>query len=163
MATGDTLVVLTALHNEPPASNFATIDTRNAHPVLDFDPTTNEDAVFTFVLPQHYGGGGLTINLGYSMASAVTGDIDWDAAIERIGDQQQDVDADGFAAANSVDNTTVPATTGNVDVVTITFTDGADMDSLAAGEVGRIKITRDAVADTAAGNAELHFVHIKET
>ena len=42
MASGDTLLVFTPLHNEPPASNFATLDLRNLHPVLDFDPTTNE-------------------------------------------------------------------------------------------------------------------------
>lgn len=163
MASSDTLVVLTPLHNEPPSSDFATLDTRNGHPVLDFDASTNEDAVFSFILPENYDGGGLTVDIGYSMSSATSGNVDWDAAIERIGDQQQDVDSDGFAAANSVDNTTVPGTSGNVDVVTITFTDGADMDFLAAGELGRIKITRDAANDTASGDAELHFVHIKET
>lgn len=163
MASGDTLAVLHPHDNEPPASNFATLDLRNNHPVLDFDDTTNEDAVFSFVMPQNYAGGGLTVRIGYSMTSATTGDVDIDAAIERIGDQQLDVDADSFAAANSVDNTTVPGTSGNVDVVEITFTDGADMDSLAAGELGRIKITRDAASDTASGDLELHFVEIQET
>lgn len=163
MASGDTLVVLTPHSNEPPASNFATLDTRNAHPVLDFDDTTNEDAIFSFILPSHYAGGGLTVDIGYSMETATTLTIDWDAAIERIGDQQLDVDADSFATAQVVDNTTVPGTAGNVDVVSITFTDGAQMDSLAAGELGRIKITRDAVSDDASGDAEMHFVHIKET
>jgi hypothetical protein len=97
------------------------------------------------------------------MSSATTGDVDLDIALERIGDQQQDIDADGFAAANSVDNTVVPGTSGNIDVVTITFTDGVDMDSIAAGELFRLKMTRDAVSDTAAGDLELHFIHGKET
>lgn len=97
------------------------------------------------------------------MTSATSGDIDWDLAFERIGDQQLDIDADSFAAANSVDNTTVPATSGLVDVVTIAFTDGADMDSVAAGEMFRIKLTRDAASDTATGDAELHFVVLRET
>ncbi len=163
MASGDTLVVFTPLNNEPPATNFATLDTRNGHPVLDFDATTNEIAVFSGVMPRNYGGGGVTVSLHYALSSAVTGNTDWDVAFERIGDQQQDIDSDGFAAVNSVDNTTVPGTSGNVDIVTVTFTDGADMDSVAVGEGFRLKVTRDAVSDTAAGDAELRFVEIKET
>ena len=163
MASGDTLVSLYPVGVEPPTTNAATLDLRNQHPVLDFDDTTNESAVWSFVVPGHYAGGGITVEIGYSMSSALSGDIDWDAAIERIGDQQQDTDADGFAAANSVDNTTVPATSGLVDVVSIAFTDGVDMDGLAAGELGRLKLTRDAANDTAAGDAELHYIHIRET
>lgn len=163
MASGDTLVVFTPLHNEPPSSAPATLDTRNAHPVLDFDASTNETAVFSGVMPRHYGGSGVTVYIHYAMSSATSGDIDWDAAFERIGDQQQDIDSDGFASANSVDNTTVPSTSGNVDIVNMTFTDGPDMDSVAVGEGFRLKVTRDATNDSAAEDAELRFVEIKET
>lgn len=163
MASGDTLLIFTPLQNEPPASNYATLDIRNQHPVLDFDASTNEDAVFRGVMPRNYGGGGLTVYIHYAMSSATSGDVDWDVAFERIGDQQLDIDSDSFAAVNSVDNTTVPGTSGNVDVVSVTFTDGADMDSIAAGEAFRIKITRDAASDTASGDAELIAVEIKET
>ncbi len=163
MAAGDLLAVFTPHQYEPTSTNFATLDTRNLHPVLDFDGATNESAVFTGFMPWHYGGGGVTAYIGYSMTSATTGDIDWDLAFERIGDQQLDIDADSFAAVNSADNTTVPGTSGNVDVVTIAFTDGADMDSVAAGEMFRIKITRDAASDTTTTDAELHFVILRET
>ena len=163
MASGDTLITLFPVDNEPPSSNNATFDTRNNHPVLDFDDTTNESAVFSAVMPRNYGGGGLTIYLHYSMTSATSGDVDLDVAFERIGDAQQDVDSDGFAAVNSVDNTTVPGTSGHVDIVSVTFTDGADMDSIAVGELFRIKINRDAVSDTATGDLELHAIEIKET
>jgi len=163
MASGDTLLIFTPLHNEPPASNAATFDVRNAHPVLDFDAATSEDAVFSGVMPQHYAGGGVTVYIHYSMATATANTIDWDAAFERIGDGQQDVDSDSFAAANSEDDTTVPGTSGHVDVVSIAFTDGADMDSVAAGELFRLKVTRDAVSDDATGDAELHAVEIRET
>ena len=164
MASGDTLLILTPLHNEPPASNPATLDTRNQHPVLDFDATTNEDAVFSAVMPRSYAATtGLTVYIHYAMSSATSGDVDWDVAFERIGDQQQDIDSDSFAAANSVDNTTVPGTSGNVDIVSVTFTDGADMDSVAVGEGFRMKVTRDAASDTATGDAELRFLEVKET
>jgi len=163
MSSGDTLLILTSLHNEPPSSNPATLDRRNLHPVLDFDAATNESAVFSAVMPRSYGAGGITVYIHYAMSSATSGNIDWDIAFERIGDQQQDLDSDGFAAVNSVNNTTVPGTSGNVDIVTITFTNGADMDSIAVGEGFRLKITRDAASDTASGDAELLFLEIKET
>ncbi len=114
-------------------------------------------------MPRNYGGGGVTVYIHYAMSSATSGDIDWDAALERIGDQQLDIDGDGFAAVNSVDTTTVPGTTGLVDIVNIAFTDGADMDSVAVGESFRLKIIRDATNDSATGDAELVKVEIKET
>jgi len=163
MASGDTLLIFKPQDNEPPSSNPATPDLRNQHPCLDFDASTNEDAVFSSVMPQAYDGGGVTLYIHYAMSTATSGDVDWDGAFERIGDQQQDVDSDSFAAANSVDNTTVPGTSGLVDVVSIAFTDGADMDSVAKGEEFRLKITRDASSDTAAGDAELRKVEIRET
>jgi hypothetical protein len=97
------------------------------------------------------------------MSTATTGNVDWDVEFELIGNEQLDVDADSFAAANSVDDTTVPGTSGFVDVVSIAFTDGADMDSVAAGDLFRIRVTRDAAADTATGDADLHAVEIRET
>lgn len=164
MASGDTLIIFRPQDNEPTTSNFATADTRNVHPVLDFDASTAEAAVFSGVMPQNYAATtGVTVYIHYAMSSATSGDIDWDAAFERIGDQQLDIDSDSFAAVNSVDTTTVPATSGNVDIVSIAFTNGADMDSVAVGEGFRLKITRDAGNDSATGDAELRFVEIRET
>ena len=164
MASGDSLLSFGPLHNEPPASNPATLDTRNAHPVLDFDAATNESAVFSAVMPRSYAATtGLTVYIHYAMSTAEAGDVDWDVAFERIGDQQQDIDSDSFAAVNSVDNTTVPGTSGLVDIVNVSFSCNFKIASVAVGEGFRIKITRDAASDTAAGDAELLFVEIKET
>lgn len=163
MASGETLIVFTPQCNEPPASIAAVPGVRNQHPILSFDDTTNWEAVFSGVMPRNYAGGGITVYLHYSMASAVTGNVDLDVAFERIGDQQLDIDADSFAAVQSVDNTTVPGTAGNVDIVSIAFTAGAQMDSIAVGEGFRMKVIRDAAADTASGNLELRFIEIKET
>lgn len=165
MATGDTLMLWNAASNKPPASAAATLDTRNQHWVLDFAAASNEDAIFSGVMPQHYDDTtGVTIRIGYSMSTATSGDIDWDAAFERIGDQGQDVDADGFATPLSVDGTTVPGTSGLVDVVSIAFAKGAtEMDSILKGDQFRLKITRDGVSDTATGDAELHWVEMQET
>jgi hypothetical protein len=130
---------------------------------LDFDATTNESAIFSAVMPRHYGGSGVTVYIHYAMSSATSGNVDWDVAWERIGDQQQDIDSDGFAAVNSVDNTTVPGTSGLVDIVSVAFTNGADMDSVAVGESFRLKVTRDAASDTAVGDGELLAAELKES
>jgi hypothetical protein len=162
MASGDTLLIFTPLHNEPPSANYATLDLRNYHPVLDFDGGTNESAIFSGVMPRHYSGGGLTVNIHWA-SDGTGGDVDWDVDLERIGDSQQDIDSDGFVGANSTDGTSEPATAGNVEITAVTFTDGADMDSIAVGEGFRMKVTRDAASDTGTNDVQLVFVEIKET
>lgn len=164
MASGDTLVVFGPLANEPPAANFATLDFRNAHPVLDFDAATDESAVFTGVLPRHYAGGGITISIRWGASSATSGNAVLNTQIERIEDEGTDTDADSFAAAQAA-TAAAPATSGAVQYTDIAHTSGAQMDSLAAGELFRLKVTRDAdnVSDTMTGDLELFAVEIRET
>ena len=54
-----------------------------------------------------------------------------------------------------------------LEIASIAFTDGAQMDSMAVGEKFRLKISRDADStndtDDMAGDAELHMVEIRET
>lgn len=164
MASGNSLVAFHPYDQEPPSANYATLDLRNGHPVLDFDAATDESAVFTAVLPRHYGGGGLTITLLWAASTATTGDVVWNTAIERLEDEGTDTDADSFATANAGTATTA-ATSGAVQYTAIAHASGAEMDSLAAGELFRLKVTRDAdnVSDTMAGDAELLGVEIRET
>jgi hypothetical protein len=163
MASGDTLLIFTPQGNEPPASNFATLDARNNHPVLDF--ALNEIGVFSGVMPRNYAGGGVTVYLHYAMSTATADDIKLETDFERIGDQQQDIDSDGFTgSAQNTGDVTVPGTSGNVDIVTSTHTNGAQMDSIAIGEGFRLKVKRVAVSGTdASGDLELRFIEIKET
>lgn len=163
MASGQTLVVFTPLMNEPPASNFATFDTRNAHPVLDFDDTTQEAAQFTAVLPRHYSGGGITVYAHWAATSATTGTIGWDVAFERIGDGSQDIDSDGYATAQTITAATVPGTSGLVAITNVAVTNGANIDSIAVGESFRLRIRRDVANDSATGDAELVAIELKES
>lgn len=163
MAIGDTLAIFTPQHNEPPATNYATLDTRNSHLVLDFDTTTQEAAIFTSVLPRSYAGSGITVYVHWAATSATTGTIGWDAAFERIGDSQQDIDADGFATAKTITAVTVPGTSGNVDITNVAHSNGAEIDSIAVGEAFRLRIRRDVANDDAAGDAEILAVELKES
>lgn len=164
MASGNSLFAWTATANQPPASAYATPDTRNSHPVLDFDADTDESAIFGGVLPRHYGGGGITVMIAWMASSATTGDVVWNTAVERHDDDTTDLDADSFATANAATATTASGS-GEVQYTEIAHTSGAQMDSLAAGESFRLKITRDAnhASDTMAGDAELLRVEIRET
>lgn len=167
MASGDTLAIFTPQANVPPSADYATFDTRNGHLVLDFDASADESAIFLGVLPRNYAGGGITVRLFWSGTSATSGSVRWDAAIERLNDEGQDTDSDSFAAAQSA-TATAPSTSGQLQYTDIAFTDGAQMDSLAAGEAFRLKITRDADAsgggtDDMTGDAELHRIEIRET
>lgn len=163
MATGQTLAIFTALQNSPPASNPATINVRNTTPVLEFDTTTQEGAVFLGVLPRHYSGGGITVYAHWAAATATSGTIGWDVAFERIGNGSQDIDSDGFASAQTITAATVSGTSGNVSITSVAISDGANIDSLAVGEAFRLRIRRDVANDTAAGDAQLLAIELKET
>lgn len=161
MASGDSLFIADAASGQPPAANYATLDTRNSVLVLDFDAGTDEAAVFVGVLPRNYAGGGLTLTIHWAATSATSGDVVWAAQIERAN---TDLDADSFATAQTATGT-ANGTSGILTGTAIAFTSGANMDSLAAGEPFRLKVYRDADAggDTATGDAELVVVELKET
>lgn len=166
MASGNTLAVVSNVHSyDPPASAYAQVDTRNGHRCLDFDDATDESAVFSLVMPQHYAGGGISIYPHFAMTSATSGNVVLTVELERIADGGQDLDSDGFAAAVSA-TIAVPGTSGVVESSsTIALTDGAQMDSVAAGDAFRLRITRDAdnASDTATGDLELIRVEIRES
>lgn len=165
MASGDTLDVFMPDDCEPPSSNSANRALRNARPVLQFDASTDENAVFSRVLPLTYGGGGITITITWGAASATSGNVIWNTAIERTQEDTTDIDSDSFASAQSSGAVAAPSTSGQQSYDTTTHTNGAEMDSLAAGEAYRLKVTRDAdnASDTMAGDAEILAIHIKET
>jgi len=164
MASGNTLVIFSPLQNEPPATIYATLDLRNYHPCLDFDGAADEEAVFSGIMPRHYAGGGLTVYLHVRFSSATSGNAYWQAAFEAKAGL--DIDAASFAAFQGAAGNP-NGVSGIETVVTITFTDGAQMDSIAVGDEFRLKVRRD--ADGSAGtddvttDGELYGIEIKET
>lgn len=161
MASNNTLVIFTPFNNEPPSSSFATLGIRNLHPILNFDDSVDESSVFTAILPKQYSGNGVTVYIHYCMVTDISNSVKWDVSFERIGESVLDIDSDSFTTEQTVTDT-VPATAGMVGIAPIVFTDGAQMDALAAGEAFRLKLTRGASTDTAIGDAQLIAIEIRE-
>lgn len=163
MASGDTLLIIPPLAFEPPASAYATADVRNQHPVLNFDTTTQEAAIFSTVMPRHYGGGGITVYIHWMAATATSGTIGWDVALERMSDATTDLDSDSFASAQTVTAVTVPASAGVVAVTSVAIANGSNMDSIVAGDSFRLRVRRDVANDNAAGDAQLLMIEVRES
>jgi hypothetical protein len=161
MASGDTLCRFGPLQNEPPSSNYATIGSRNGHPTLQFDDTTGWAAIFTDIMPQNYSNTtGVTVFIN-ATAVATAGTMGWLIAFER--DTGLDLDADGFAADQTVTAVTVDGTSGIIKQTSLAISKGANMNSVVAGDQFRIRITRDVANDTAVGNTEIVGIEIRET
>jgi len=171
MASGDP--VLESMEIVPPAASAAQWDVRAGgstpaenFTVYAFDDTTDEYVDIKGRLGPNYDGGGLTLRLPWAAASATTDDVKWDAAIRRIADDAEDIDTAHTYVFNTVTDT-APSASGELTDAVITFTDGADMDSLAAGELFILRIRRDAddAADTMTGDAQLSAsqVALRET
>lgn len=150
----------TAKDNQPPATNFATLDTRNSILVLEFDATTQESAVFVGVMPDNVVlTNGLTVRLFWMADTATSGNVRWGISFEEAG---TDNDSDSFSTVTQA-NGTANGTSG---IETITSITATDIDSLVAGDRYRLKITRiadDATNDTMTGDAQLIAVEVRAT
>lgn len=142
-----------------PATNYATLDTRNTHPVLDFNYITQETAYFHGVMPDNYDATGITVELWWTVTTVTSGTVGWDVSLELM--TGLDIDGDSFATAQTVTATTVSGTSGTVQSSSVSIADGAAMDSLVAGSLFRLRIRRDVATDTAANDAELHMVEMR--
>lgn len=155
-----TYSIFTPLHNQPPATNYATVDTRNSIMVLDFDASTDESAVFVGVIPESASlASGLTIRIHWMATSATSGTCRWGVQIEDMN--ASDLDSDSFDTAATAGSTT-NATSGNLTTTSITIT---TIDSVVAGDAYRLKVYRDADGtsgtDDMTGDAELVAVEVR--
>jgi hypothetical protein len=154
-----TLARFTPRENQPPSSNFATLDTRNSIAVLDYDAATDEAAIFSGVIPDYANlASGLKIRLAWMATTATSGNVRWGVQLMRCN---TDLDSDSFDTATLV-TSAANGTSGIVTVAEITTT---ALDGLAVGDTFRIRIYRDAddaTNDTMTGDAELIAVEVQQ-
>ena len=162
MASGDTLAVWGATGGYTPPLSFAFDGVRKGVPIKVYVDGSDTSAIFLGVLPRRYGGNGLTVRL-HAFHVPTSGDSRWLVAIER---SNTDIDADSFAADQG-GSITANGTSGISSNTDIAFTSGAQMDSLAAGEPFRLRVTRDGDGttgtDNATGDAQLWLIEMRET
>lgn len=158
-----TRFVFTPYAAEFPSANFPELRQVNNRPVLAFDAATDEAARWSFIASQSLAGP-LTLIITYMMASAVAGAVRFQAALEAVsaGDAV-DLDAgDSFDTANSAGQT-VPGTAGYIGQLEITLTNA---DSIAAGDLGRLSLNRDADGtsgtDDATGDCYVLAVELRD-
>lgn len=172
MASGNTLLTFLPYQNEPPATIYATLDVRTdagtpvgARPCLDFDGSADEEAIFTGIMPSHYSAAtGVTVKLHVAFTSATSGTANIEVSWERV----TGLDMDSASFATMIDASATPnATSGIETVVSIAFTQGAQMDSVVAGDLFRLKVRRDADGtngtDDVTTDMELYGIEIVET
>lgn len=160
LTNGRTIQRFTPLDNQPPATNFATLDTRNSIAVLDFDDgATNEGSTFVGVIPEGANlSSGILVRIFWAATSATSGNCRWGVQFEDFG---TDIDTDSFDTATEGHSAT-SGTSGIVNVTQITCT---TIDNLAAGDQFRVRIYRDSsdtTNDTMAGDAELVAVELRQ-
>lgn len=162
-------IVVTILRILPPKANYATVDTIEGGStpeeevvVYDFDDTTIEYLDLLCFL-WDYDGGGLTWVLPWSATSATSDVCKWDLAIRRMEDDLEALSASHSYQFNPVTDT-APSTLTELSYPNITFTNGADMDNWANGELAIVRIRRDTgVGSNLSGDAELWMPIGKET
>lgn len=170
MPSGD--VVVQFLKPLPLVTSYATPDVRSGGStpaekidVWDFDAVTDEYLDFLVRL-NGYAGGGLTFTVAYMASSATSGTVRCGLAIRALPDDTEDVDSSHTYDFNT-QGFTVASAAGEVDYGNITFTDGADMDNWADGQLAILRFFRDADGtsgtDDATGDMELLDIVGKET
>jgi hypothetical protein len=143
-------------------ASAATGTARNGHSLIAFDDTVNEEIIFESVMSDDYDGAAdFIIEPQWAGASAIVGDVKWDAQIERLNEGGADLDVDSFAAVQTVTEAT-EGTSGELTYTGITFTN-AQADGIQPGESYRLRIIRDAVAggDDMIGDAQLLSVDLR--
>lgn len=149
---------------EFPASSFPQLTLVNRRPVLAYDAAADEAAYWSFIAPQGLTGT-ITLVITYMMASATSGTVGFQAQLEAVSDgDATDLDAGtSFDTVNNSASTTVPATAGYIDQISITMTNA---DSVAAADYVRLSINRDgdgsAITDSATGDAYLLLAEIRD-
>jgi len=149
----------------PPTADACTqgaqIDAGDGNWRLLFDATTDECSTWQFVIPNNYSSSPL-LDVIYSMASATTLEVEYEAAIMCItpGDSA-DIGTASFSNV-AVSSGTVPGTAGHSVLLTVTLTD----DSCAAGDIAFVVLStdaNDATSDDATGDREVVGLNFRYT
>lgn len=153
---------LSPLAAQFPTTNYPAMMPSNNRMVLAYDASTSETAYWEGVAPQGMTGTWTAV-ISYRMASATTGGVAFDIAVEAISSGDAvDLDAtSSFDAVNAGSDAAVPGTAGYMEQISITLT---NMDGAAAADRLRISVARDVAdaVDTATGDCYVMGIEIRD-
>jgi hypothetical protein len=114
---------------------------------LAYDATTDEAAFWRFEAAS-YGSGNLTLDLFWYADTASTLNVVWEAQLSAItpNTDTQDIETDGLATLNFVQDTHLGTTGQRLHQCAITI---SNLDSIAANDICHIRIARDANSTSA--------------
>lgn len=151
------------------ASGFPALTKTNGtnYPVsgLAYDAASDEAAFWKFHAI-NYGSGNLTLDINWYADTASSGNVVWEAQIAAItpNSDTQDIETDGLATLNFVQDTHLGTTGQRLHSCTITI---SNLDSIAAGDQVALRIARDAnntnATDDMAGDAILTLAVLSYT
>ena len=147
----------TPMTSQPPASNYATLDTRNSIALLDYNDSTEDSAFWVGVIPQGMSlSSGISVSIHWTAETATSGNVVWGAAFQQM---LTNLDSNSY----DTETTATGTTSGTNGVPTITTFTCTTIDSLVAGNAFCVKIARKAAdgGDTMTGDAEIHLVELQ--
>lgn len=161
-----TRFILTPESAQYPSTNFPqlmTIHSTERIFVLAFDAGTAETCFWRTIVPQGWTGT-ISAVVTYCMASAVSGKVDFEVAVQAVTDNDSlDIDTNtNYDTTNTITAPTVPGTAGYIDQFTCTLTNN---DTSTAGDWITFALKRDATDatnDTAAGDCYVLDVEIRD-
>lgn len=157
-----TRVILTPYAAEFPSSNFPQLTLSNRRPVLAFDASTSETAYWTFIAPQGITGTWTAV-ISYAMASATSGGVAFDVALECLtsGDATDTDATTSFDTVNTGTDAGVPGTAGYMEQISVTLTNA---DSITAADLVRVSVARATAngTDTATGDCYVFAVELRD-
>lgn len=150
-------MVFTPLNNQPPATNYATLDINNDVAMLSFNENVAQSGAFVGVIP--YGAAiSQSVNVDIRwIAETGAGDCVWGAHFRPL-----------TSNSNLIFNNFGPATTGTFTALTTGLTristlSVTGLSGLSGGDSYRLGIFRfaNSAADTLVGNAQVHTVSVR--
>lgn len=130
------------------------LDATRRRLVVRFAGGAASNAYYTVVIPQDTSLGSDPSVVLYWLSAGTANAVEWEVEVEAItpGDSTDLDAADSFDATNAAAGATVPGTAGFMTTTTVTLT---NRDSMAAGDLCRIRISRDGTNDSNNDNAYL--------
>jgi hypothetical protein len=134
----------------------------NGHMLCAFPSSGSPDVTMDGRMPDDYNEGTTLITVFWLSRTATTGNVRWRVEVERLAEGGSSLGGDSFATAEEITDT-VQGTVGELSYGQFSISH-ANMDSVEAGEIFRLRFTRDTgdAADTMVGDAEIVGLAVHE-